>query len=324
MEWLKSNSWGKSVQQDKTIASGRRNFIRVIEVWTPNESGEVLKLDAALYGELEEFGQLSAKTSFVYGEGLPGKAWQQKRPLVLKDFDATTFLRASAAREAGLTAAVAIPIFDGSELNAVLVMLCGDLSEATGAIEVWQDDDLSGLALVDGYFGDMERFAWLSKHIRFPPGSGLPGSVWQSGRAQVIGDLGHSTSFMRAHNAVAAGIKTAIGIPFYSPDNKLDMAAVLTFLSANDTPIARRFEVWEEDLEAGDLRFVSGIDQATDQVESQDPGRRIARGEGLIGQTFESGVPSVSDQLSEGDFESLLAIPILRPEQPNAVIAFYN
>ena len=88
------------------------NFIRVVEVWTLDESGEKLTLNDAIYGELESFGALSAQTSCAYGEGLPGKAWKEKRPVVLKNFDETTFLRVKEARIAGLTTGVAIPILD--------------------------------------------------------------------------------------------------------------------------------------------------------------------------------------------------------------------
>lgn len=299
------------------------NFIRVVEIWTPNESGEVLTLNDALYGELEAFGKLSAKTTFVYGEGLPGSAWKEKRPVVLKDFNETTFLRAGAARKVGLTSGVAIPIFDGKELNAVLVMLCGDRAEAKGAIEVWQDDHLSGMGLVDGFYGDMERFEWLSRHIRFPRGSGLPGEVWENGKAKVIGNLSDSTSFMRANNAVAAGITTGIGIPFYSPDDEKEITFVLSFLSADNTPLARRFEVWEEE-DNGKLKFSTGIDQRRDTIEASDTKQSINIGEGSIGQALEQGIPLVSENLENDDFSSLLAIPILRPGQPDSVVAFYN
>ena len=310
--------------QANPTVSLKSSFIRVYEVWTLNPSGELLHLNNAHYGGLTSFERLSAKTSFAYGEGLPGKAWQVKRPVVLTDFDETTFVRTEAAHNVGLTSGVAMPIFADDELKAVLVMLCGDKDSATGAIEVWQDDKLSGMALVDGYYGDMQRFEWLSKLIKFPSGVGLPGGVWRSATPQVMGDLSRSTSFMRAANARDAGISTGIGIPFYSPDNKQDMTAVLTFLSANETPIARRFEVWESLPYTDELYFVSGIDQDRDKVEPADKNRRIISGDGVIGQTLQEGIPVISDSPDNSAFQSMLVIPIQRPDKSYAVAVFYQ
>ncbi len=311
------------MEQVSPILSQNVNFVRVYEVWTPNDSSELLQLNSAYYGGLTSFEELSLKTSFAYGEGLPGMAWQQQRPVVLKDFDTTSFLRAEAAHAVGLTSGVAIPIFASDELKAVLVMLCGEKDSATGAIEVWQDDQLSGMAWVDGYYGDMQRFEWLSKLIKFPPGVGLPGSVWQSATPQIIGDLPHSTSFLRAANARDAGISTGIGIPFYSPANTIDVTAVLTFLSANKTPIARRFEVWETLDNTDDLYFVAGIDQDRDKVEPADTHRRLTNFEGTVGQALKTGIPIISDSPKNSAYHSMLAIPIQRLDKSYTVAVFY-
>ena len=59
-----------------------------------------------------------------------------------------------------LTRGVAIPIFAGDILLAVLVFLCGDDEDHVGAIELWHNDPAQSadMGMVDGYFGIAEEF----------------------------------------------------------------------------------------------------------------------------------------------------------------------
>ena len=323
------------MEQDTEVAtavepssSATHSFIRAVEVWAPNASGTALTLSSSDYTGLEAFGQISAETSFALGEGLPGKAWQEQRPVVLKQFEESTFVRTAAARDAGLTSGVAIPVFDGKQLKAVLVLLCGKLDEASGAIEVWQDDGLSGMALVDGYYGEMERFEWLSKQIRFPLGIGLPGTVWQSQQATIMANLANSTSFLRAANAKEAGISTGIGIPFYSPigspSQPEDLSAVLVFLSSRDTPLAKRFEIWQQTDDGDGLWFLGGIDQDGETVEPQNRSKIISASTPCLGEAITTGIPVISQNDLANEYQSLLALPIHPQEKPKSVIALYR
>lgn len=310
-------------------------FIRVIEIWTPSESGEFLEFNSGYYGPLEEFKRASMKEKFAYGEGLPGNAWQQARPVVLKEFDDITFLRTESAHEAGLTSAVAIPVFSGNTLKAVILFLCGDTTELSGAIEVWSDDGLSGLALIDGYYGDLDRFEWLSKSIKFPRGRGLPGKVWETSQPLIMGDLANSNSFLRSKAAAEKGITTSIAIPINSNEDIEDIGSVVTFLSSKSTPIAKRFEIWTPGADGNFLQFEAGIIQDSEEVETANPKRCIQKGKGVIGETLQSGIPVMSSELTADslpeitsgnvdDYTSLLAIPIYYQDNLNSVVAFYN
>ncbi|MEO1693809.1 MAG: GAF domain-containing protein [Pseudomonadota bacterium] len=218
-------------------------FIQATEVWTPDASGERLVRSSGIYGDLHEFAAVSGGESFAYGEGLPGRTWEQQRPLVLKSFDPSTFKRTAAAEAAGLTAGVSLPVFNGDALVGVVVFLCAANDETIGAIEVWSANDDTGniMALADGYFGAARHFEWISKHTTFPKSMGLPGGVWETGGAKLVRDLGASHRFIRSEQAGDAGITTGLGLPVASP---LSDPFVLTLLSARGTPIARRFEVW--------------------------------------------------------------------------------
>ncbi|MCR4322107.1 MAG: EAL domain-containing protein [Candidatus Brocadiaceae bacterium] len=96
------------------------------ESWIPDPEGKCLVRDHAFYSRvdtLEKFSELSGKFTFTHGVGLPGRAWSAKHPVWLPDVTLDpNNLRASIAREAGLKAGVAFPVFsgNGNEIVAVL------------------------------------------------------------------------------------------------------------------------------------------------------------------------------------------------------------
>jgi hypothetical protein len=59
-------------------------FIRASEVWVPSADRTMLEFGGGLYGKATRFGALSRNLCFGRGEGLPGQAWEQGRPLVLR------------------------------------------------------------------------------------------------------------------------------------------------------------------------------------------------------------------------------------------------
>jgi len=321
--------------QDSRGVKTMQQFIRVVEIWAPSNTGRELVLKDGNYGSLAEFGKISSKEKYAMGEGLPGKAWELASPLVLKSFENSYFLRTEIAHKVGLTSAVAVPIFQGDRLNAVIVFLCGEQMQPEGAIEIWGDDGLSGLSLVNGYYGELEKFEWISKRIKFPRGRGLPGMVWEKSRPILMGDLANSNSFLRAQAAAEAGITTGIGLPFYSNKKDQDMDAVITFLSSSETPIAKRFEVWVPDDEGKSLLYEAGIDQGNRLVDEPNPTRFYNKGEGTVGGVWQTGIPAISyevaDELSiiglteiDTQYDSLLAIPIFNDVVLNSVVVFYS
>ncbi|PTV94117.1 GAF domain-containing protein [Rhodobacter aestuarii] len=302
--------------------SPARAFIGVSEVWVPE--GDRLVHAAGEYGALRAFEEASIRTSFGYGEGLPGKAWAEARPVVLKGFDGSYFKRTEAAKEAGLTSAVALPVFAGEVLKAVLVVLCGDDDTTIGAIEVWAERD--GLLLLDdGYYGAAKHFEWVSQHTHFPKGQGLPGGVWAAQTPMLFRDLGSGYRFIRSESAGAAGLTTGLGLPVPVPGEQTYIA---TLLSARGTPIARRFEIWDA-REArmgkdGGAMLIDGICEREGPLWSEDNPRRAQIWQGPIGQVLGSGLPQVisGGQIAAG-YSSMVALPIHRGEEIAHIVAWY-
>jgi hypothetical protein len=310
-----------------------KTFIQIAEVWTPSRDRSTLEHHDGLYGEHRQFARASRDLCFGYDEGLPGKAWASRQPVLLKDLQSSWFKRSEAAAAAGLSCAVAIPLFAGDFLLAVLVFFCGDDDQHVGAIELWRHDpDISpGLKLSDGYFGISESFEWVAQHTEFMRGFGLPGMAWQSEMPEILDDLGHSTRFVRRDDARKLGITKGLALPF------LDQPGhdhVLTFLSALGTPIARRFETWCPDETGSVLMFLSGACDVRPDFATTLSTATLDKNGSLLGQCWATGLPAMSQSIATENspvgasaaaagLDAMVAIPVIRQGQVRAIVALY-
>ena len=307
---------------ETSLISGIRTFVSVAEVWVPYDGKLILK--EGNYGALDDFAAASQSESFAFGEGLPGKAWADAKPTVLKTMSGSYFKRLQPAQAADLTSGVAIPVFAGAELRAVLVVLCSDDNERVGAIEVWCQ--VNGMMVLDdGYYGAAKHFEWVSQHTHFPRGQGLPGGVWAAATPMLFRDLGSGYRFVRADSAGKAGLTNGLGIPVPVPGSE---AYVLTLLSARGTPIANRFEIWDaRSAKVGSTNKAVLIDGicANEGVLWDDENPRMADAyKGIVGKVLASGIPAV-EYKSAGTFgyDSVVALPIHQSGELSHIVAWY-
>lgn len=291
----------------------RDTFIRAIEIWVPTADRTRLSLRQGYYGELDYFAQVSRGMQFDYDAGLPGKCWAAGHPLVLKDLGNSYFRRGDAALSVGLSCAVALPTFSGNDLTAVTVLFCGSDPHHVGAIEIWHAaSGAPQMTFHDGYFGQAEKFEFAARHTDFSPKVGLPGIVWDSGLPLVMADLGRSEQFVRRDSALKVGINRGVGIPFPArgPD-----AWVLAFLSAINSPIARRVEVWSPDDNLGVFRFEQGYCESGADLAAQFTSSTPALDVGLMGEARLASRPVLSvveDADAEGAGTTcLFVLPLL-------------
>ncbi|MEC5388280.1 GAF domain-containing protein [Uliginosibacterium sp. H3] len=310
-----------------------KTFIQATEIWAPSRDRNILEYHAGLFGPHHAFRTATQKMCFGYDEGLPGKAWASRRPIILNDLQSPLFRRRDAARTAGLTCGVAIPVFAGDMLLAVLVFFCGDDNDHVGAIELWHNDPAQSadMGLEDGYFGIADGFKWVAQHTRFANGFGLPGTVWKSGMPEIMDDLGHANRFVRRDDARRIGVNKGLGIPSpYAGDQNY----VIAFLSALGTPIARRFEIWVPDDKGAALRFETGQCDNTPDLASDYHGVVFERGGGVLGKVWHTGLPAIDEFIaSEGsavgasalkaNLSSMVALPVLEDGRIKAVVAMY-
>lgn len=298
-------------------------FIKAAEVWQPDLDGEHLVLSSAHYGdfqveEIEEFRQASQWLKFSIDEGLPGKTWAERRPLIWTDLTLPHFKRKQLAEIAGLACGLSIPVFAGEFLQAVVVLFFAAGDEVSGAVEVWQNRDYydNELQLRGGYYGKLEKFEWVSKRLTILRGHGLPGLAWKKRSPAILTDLAESSSFLRASHAAECGLNTGLAIPFFYTNRDVQVAVFLSNLS---TPVARRFEVWRPDGEHRYLLFSSGFCSGGNDLKVRYRGIAYARGESPLGKVWLSGRPRVEDL---GDNQRGVFLPFIVDGILYAVISF--
>jgi len=298
-----------------------KTFIKVTEIWIPGKDRSQLELASGTYGELEDFKVTSEQTRFNYYEGLPGTAWATGHPVVIKEFTHSCFKRTEAAKKAGLTCAIGIPVFSGEFLMAVVVFLCGDDEEHAGAIEVWgnNSDESDGLGVIDGYYGTLDYFEFISRKTRIMKGFGLPGRLWEKGLPVIMADLGESESFIRGRDAKNAGITTALGIPL---SDKAGLIYLMTFLSAKATPIARQLEIWLPDEKRERLVFNTGFSAKKSCLANVYAEKTFAKGEGEMGRVWLTGMPSIIEKYDVDDSIATLLMPVINQGILKAVVVF--
>lgn len=106
------------------------------QAWMPLPDSSRIECAAAWHATvqgLEKFRNASAGFRFLPGEGLPGRAWQLKKPVWIPDVthDAN-FPRKPFASAAGLKGALAIPVLNANEVLAILEFF---------VLEHWQEDE---------------------------------------------------------------------------------------------------------------------------------------------------------------------------------------
>lgn len=303
-------------------------FIRAAEFWVPSVDRLQLEHGGGYYGG-GRMAQISRGMCFGLGEGLPGLAWERGAPVVLHSFEGSYFRRTAAALADGLTCGIALPIFAGDYLSAVIVLFCGDDEAHAGAIEVWHNDPAQSkdMSLADGHYGrTAETFEYISRRISFRAGTGLPGQAWQQQAPVFLPDLGRAGGFLRSDSAVKVGINRGLAVPCATPGTE---QFVLAFLSALGTPIARRVEIWRPDSQRQMLALDAGFCEQEGTLQGGEA--RLERGQGSVGRCWLTGLPVVGGDLPSdagpakrvAGLDAVLVFPVLASARFVAAVALY-
>jgi len=119
------------------------NHAGAIELWAnePARSKDMRLVDGYYGGTGDTFAFVSRNTSFRQGNGLPGMAWEQGKPVFLENLGkGSGFLRADDAVKVGINRGFAIPCatLDGS--NQVLAFLSALATPIARRVEIWESD----------------------------------------------------------------------------------------------------------------------------------------------------------------------------------------
>jgi len=328
-----------SLHAERKYTPMTSTFIKAAEVWVPSNDGSLLEFGAGAFGGAKRFAAISRSMSFGRGEGLPGRAWDEGQPILLRQFEDSNFPRTDAARAAGFTCAIALPLFMRDALSAVLVFFCGHDPAQASALELWHHDAriTTDMTLVDGAYGpNAQPFESISHETYLPRGVGLPGLAWQRGEALFLEDLTSAPGrFLRAEQAAEAGMQRGLAIPVGS---RLEDGHVVTFLSGAKLPLAQRIERWAPDDAKAKLHRVyafSELHGGRSLALAELPMSPAATGSiGSIAKAWASGVPAINGQpAAEGGAPAaaaaavgstvLLAIPVVWEGAVVEVVALY-
>lgn len=301
-----------------------KSFIRAAEIWMPAPGRSLLEFGAGAFGDVPEFGAVTRSMFFGRAEGLPGEAWEQGNPILLKQFEGSNFLRTSAAQVAGLSCAVAVPFFVMGELTAVVTLFGSGDPEIKGAMELWCNDPRisSDMTLLDGYYGGLpEGFEQISRDAYLPRGAGLPGMAWQRDEVVILGQVDQSKRFLRGEAASDAGIRRALALPCHAMGHA---NYVLTLLAGEQTPVARRMERWV--VERGDAQLVraAGFCEVEGELGTSTQVQKLVDADAQLVKAVGSGIPVLTEVSSHPTgAQSCLWLPVTSEEKVSELLALY-
>jgi hypothetical protein len=309
-------------------------FIRATEIWVPSSDGLLLEFGGGLFAGAAHFAAISRAMCFGRAEGLPGTAWDEGRPILLKQFEGSNFRRTVAAKAAGLGCAVALPMFLGDRLTSVLVFFCSDDAAQGGALELWRNNPrvTTDMTLVDGRYGaDAADLEALSRETFLPRGTGLPGMAWQRGSAVFMPELGTAGRFLRGEEAASAGIHRGLAIPCPTRANENH---VLTLLASAATPIARRIETWAPGASTRSLQRSFGFCEGEGALAAATAAVPLEADAGCVARAFMDGVPALTNQAAAEPgavgasagacgADALVAVPIISEGVVAEVLVLY-
>ncbi|MEZ6121672.1 MAG: GAF domain-containing protein [Planctomycetaceae bacterium] len=235
--------------------AGTSRCVRGVEIWVPDESESRLVLEHGCYRNAAQFREASTSMSFQRGQGLPGRVWEQRTPVFLRELISTEFLRSHEAGAAGMTTAVGFPVFREGEVRAVVLLLLDGREHVRAALECWRlHPATSMLTLFSGTFINCERLRRLSEFVHLPRGAGLSGSAAEQGRPQIFTRLADDPTAVRGGAFAAEQLVSAVALPLM--DSGMSAPDVLLLLNSESGPMFSLMQVWRREPGGQQLQLV--------------------------------------------------------------------
>lgn len=164
-------------------------------------------------------------------------------------------------------------------------------TKAVKALEVWiPDDQHNRLRLAASCYRDAAGMEESSRQMSFCRGEGLPGRIWETGAPAFLDEL-ITTEFLRAAEASAAGVTTAVGFPVFCDEK---VAAVVLILLDSRQDLKAAFESWRIDPHTSHLRLAGGTFINCERLRRLTEFVELPVGQGLPGFAAEQARPYVS------------------------------
>jgi hypothetical protein len=216
LPWFRGNSLIAVVV---FLCGSREQTGGCIEVWEPNDQKLLVHMDG-YYGRLSTFEDVSRVMRFPRGQGLPGIVWERGMPHILEDLAASSsFMRASAARESGVTSGLGVPLFVGGQVEYVVTLLSAASTPLARAFEIWVPDAEAQLSLEQSYYApDLSPLGDETRSASFSAAVDIAGLVGETELPWALSCVGPARPFLRARLARELGLHFVVGLPVHDGD----------------------------------------------------------------------------------------------------------
>ena len=223
-------------------------LIRYIEVWTPLlEDADTVTLESANVIHPDHLQEVHPEgTSFRIGEGAVGSAMKQRGTVIFQDASAALD-RVCKTSDLPISAVMAFPVYFDDKLINVVVL---GLIDGHGAAEIWTRDDQDELSISGSFYRGLDSFEYISQHVKFPKGAGLPGFCWKHGMPKMLDDPNGNPNFIRSFDRDPATLTSVIGLPISRTYGY--PASILLLMSSMANPLAKYTAVLKVDSDQPD------------------------------------------------------------------------
>ena len=210
-------------------------LIRYVEVWTPApDNPEQVVLESAHIINPESLSPISPSVkSFNDGEGAIGSAMRQRAPVIFQDMPCADLDRIRSETNVAISAVLAFPVYFEDKLINVIAF---GLIEGHGAAEIWTRDDRDELSISGSFYRGLDSFEYISQHVKFPKGAGLPGVCWKQGIPKMVNDPSANSNFIRSFDRDPAKLMSVIGLPISRTYGY--PASILLLMSSEANPLS--------------------------------------------------------------------------------------
>jgi hypothetical protein len=194
--------------------------VGAIELWHAKQGADEMRLVDGYYGPSgAAFAAVSRAAVFRKGVGLPGTAWEIGEPFFIEDLGRSTrFLRAAAARPAGINRGLGIPCPTRDGTNCVLAFLSGAATPIARRIEVWKaDGERRLLHRTHGFCETVGVLPPTLGNASISTGKGAIGVALQSGLPSISENAAGELAAMGLP-LLRTGIKSMVALPLLTPD----------------------------------------------------------------------------------------------------------
>jgi hypothetical protein len=197
------------------------------------------------------------------------------------------------------------------------------------AVELWYPQG-EVMAFGAGAYRGNDELRRARELTSFHQGEGLPGAVWENGKA-LLWEL--SSMFLSPELAATAGIDAAVGYPLFDGGR---LFAVMTLLLSHRAEAASCLEIWDVADELDVLKHARGYYVHCAELERFSPWIQFPRGTGLPGLTWLNGDAQVMPDVRKSNafiraglaarcgLKSGIGLPIYRDRKVQQVLALIS